>query len=309
MENQEHQHHEHGHAENTEERDYLVRGTALEGKVRAFAVRSTKLVEELRQRHDTYPTATAALGRTLTTAAMMGAMLKGEEKLTIQVKGNGPLGQIVADANAKGEVRGYVDHPHVHLPSNAMGKLDVAGAVGTEGFLYVIKDLGLKEPYRGSVPIVSGELGDDFTYYFAASEQTPSAVGLGVLVAPDNSVISAGGLIVQLLPGLSDDEIDAIERAISTLPPVSALIDQGLSPEELIKWVLPDVQIQETMDIVFRCECSRERVERTLISLGYDEIQAIIEEQGVAEVVCHFCNEAYQFEREDLEHILEQTRQ
>lgn len=308
MENQEHQHHEHGNTENTEERDYLVRGTALEGKVRAFAVRSTKLVEELRQRHDTYPTATAALGRTLTTAAMMGAMLKGEEKLTIQVKGNGPLGQIVADANAKGEVRGYVDHPHVHLPSNAMGKLDVAGAVGTEGFLYVIKDLGLKEPYRGSVPIVSGELGDDFTYYFAASEQTPSAVGLGVLVAPDNSVISAGGLIVQLLPGLSDEEIDAIERAISTLPPVSALIDQGLSPEELIKWVLPDVQIQETLDIVFRCECSRERVERTLISLGYDEIQAIIEEQGVAEVVCHFCNEAYQFEREDLEHILEQTR-
>ncbi|GGO09260.1 Hsp33 family molecular chaperone HslO [Saccharibacillus kuerlensis] len=297
-----------GDSENTEERDYLVRGTALKGKVRAFSVRSTKLVEELRRRHDTYPTATAALGRTLTTAAMMGAMLKGEEKLTIQVKGSGPLGQIVADANAKGEVRGYVDHPHVHLPSNAMGKLDVAGAVGTEGFLYVTKDLGMKEPYRGSVPIVSGELGEDFTYYFAASEQTPSAVGIGVLVSPDNSVISAGGLIVQLLPGLSDDEIDAIEQAISSLPPVSALIDQGLSPEELIKWVLPDVDIQESLDIVFRCECSRERVERTLISLGSEEIEAIIEEQGVAEVVCHFCNEAYQFEREDLEQILEQTR-
>ncbi|WP_370866647.1 Hsp33 family molecular chaperone HslO [Saccharibacillus sp. JS10] len=291
-----------------EEKDYLVRGTALGGKVRAFAVRSTNLVEELRRRHDTFPTATAALGRTLTTAAMMGAMLKGEEKLTIQVKGNGPLGQIVADANAKGEVRGYVDHPHVHLPSNAMGKLDVAGAVGTEGFLYVIKDLGLKEPYRGSVPIVSGELGEDFTYYFAASEQTPSAVGIGVLVAPDNSVISSGGLIVQLLPGLSDEEIDAIEQAISALPPVSALIDQGLSPEEVLKWVLPDVQVQESMDIHFRCQCSRERVERTLVSLGSEEIEAIIEEQGVAEVVCHFCNEAYQFEREDLESILERTR-
>ncbi|NGZ78147.1 Hsp33 family molecular chaperone HslO [Saccharibacillus alkalitolerans] len=306
MENLEHTHN--GGSENPEERDYLVRGTALGGKVRAFAVRSTNLVEELRRRHDTFPTATAALGRTLTTAAMMGAMLKGEEKLTIQVKGSGPLGQIVADANAKGEVRGYVDHPHVHLPSNAMGKLDVAGAVGTEGFLYVTKDLGLKEPYRGSVPIVSGELGEDFTYYFAASEQTPSAVGIGVLVAPDNSVISAGGLIVQLLPGLSDEEIDAIERAISTLPPVSALIDQGLSPEELIKWVLPDVNIQESLDVVFRCECSRERVERTLISLGSEEIQGIIDDQGVAEVVCHFCNETYQFEREDLEQILEQTR-
>ncbi len=306
MENLEHTHND--GSENPEERDYLVRGTALGGKVRAFAVRSTKLVEELRRRHDTFPTATAALGRTLTTATMMGAMLKGEEKLTIQVKGNGPLGQIVVDANAKGDVRGYVDHPHVHLPSNAMGKLDVAGAVGTEGFLYVIKDLGLKEPYRGSVPIVSGELGEDFTYYFAASEQTPSAVGIGVLVAPDGAVISSGGLIVQLLPGLADDEIDAIERAISTLPPVSALIDQGLSPEEVIKWVLPDVQIQESMDVQFKCECSRERVERTLVSLGSEEIQAIIDEQGVAEVVCHFCNEAYQFEREDLERILEQTR-
>ncbi|MDO3412888.1 Hsp33 family molecular chaperone HslO [Saccharibacillus sp. CPCC 101409] len=305
MENNEHAHN--GGSEHPE-RDYLVRGTALKGKVRAFAVRSTQLVEELRRRHDTFPTATAALGRTLTTAAMMGAMLKGEEKLTIQVKGDGPLGQIVADANAKGEVRGYVDHPHVHLPSNAMGKLDVAGAVGTEGFLYVIKDLGLKEPYRGSVPIVSGELGEDFTYYFAVSEQTPSAVGIGVLVAPDNTVISAGGFIVQLLPGLSDEEIDAIEHAVSTLPPVSALLDQGLSPEELLKWVLPDVQVQERLDIDFRCECSRERVERTLISLGSKEIEDIIEEQGVAEVVCHFCNEAYQFEREDLEKILEQTR-
>ncbi|WP_172199215.1 Hsp33 family molecular chaperone HslO [Saccharibacillus qingshengii] len=295
-------------SEPSEKRDYLVRGTALGGKVRAFAVRSTNLVEELRRRHDTFPTATAALGRTLTTAAMMGAMLKGEEKLTIQVKGNGPLGQIVADANARGEVRGYVDHPHVHLPSNAMGKLDVAGAVGTEGFLYVIKDLGLKEPYRGSVPIVSGELGEDFTYYFAASEQTPSAVGIGVLVAPEGHVLSAGGLIVQLLPGLSDEEIDAIEGAISSLPPVSALIDQGLSPEEVIKWVLPDVQIQESLNIDFHCECTRERVERTLISLGSEEIQAIIEEQGVAEVVCHFCNEAYQFEKEDLQQILEQTK-
>ncbi|MEH7087357.1 Hsp33 family molecular chaperone HslO, partial [Neobacillus drentensis] len=163
-------------------KDYLIRGTALGGKVRAFAVRTTQLVDELRRRHNTYPTATAALGRTVSATAMMGAMLKGEEKLTVQVKGDGPLGQIVVDANAHGEVRGYVANPDVHLPSNAQGKLDVAGAVGTDGFIHIIKDLGLKEPYRGSIPIISGELAEDFTYYFAKSEQTPSAVGLGVLV-------------------------------------------------------------------------------------------------------------------------------
>ncbi len=187
--------------------DRLIRGTAMDGRVRAFAVRTTELVEELRRRHDTYPTATAALGRTLTAGAIMGSMLKGKERLTVQVKGDGPIGQIVVDANAVGEVRGYVSEPHVHLPSNSMGKLDVAGAVGTEGFIHIIKDLGLKEPYRGSTPIISGELGEDFTYYFAKSEQTPSAVGLGVLVDTDNSVIVAGGFIIQLLPGLDDDEI------------------------------------------------------------------------------------------------------
>ncbi|MEW4372796.1 Hsp33 family molecular chaperone HslO [Paenibacillus kandeliae] len=288
--------------------DRLIRGIALGGKIRAFAIRSTELVEELRRRHDTWPTATAALGRTLSTAAMMGAMLKGEEKLTLQVKGNGPLGQIVTDANAKGEVRGYVDNPHVHLPSNAMGKLDVAGAVGTEGFVYVIKDLGLKEPYRGSVPIVSGELGEDFTYYFATSEQTPSAVGVGVLVNTDNSVIVAGGFIIQLLPGLNDAEIDSIEKALSTLPPVTTLLEQGLELEDMLRKILPDVEIMDQMDIVFNCACSRERVEQTLVSLGEYELTQLIEEDGQAEVVCHFCNEKYQFNREDLEQILAEAK-
>ncbi|WP_322908072.1 Hsp33 family molecular chaperone HslO [Paenibacillus campi] len=288
--------------------DRLIRGMALGGKVRAFAVRSTELVEELRQRHDTWPTATAAMGRTLSTAAMMGAMLKGEEKLTLQVKGNGPIGQIVADANAKGEVRGYVDNPHVHLPSNAMGKLDVAGAVGTEGFVYVIKDLGLKEPYRGSVPIVSGELGEDFTYYFATSEQTPSAVGVGVLVNTDNAVIVAGGFILQLLPGLTDSEIDAIEQALSSLPPVTTLLEQGLELEDMLKRVLPDVEIMDQMDIVFKCSCSRERVEQTLVSLGEYELTQLIEEEGQAEVVCHFCNEKYQFQHADLEKLLAEAK-
>ena len=234
-------------------KDRLIRGIAMDGKVRAFAVRTTQLVEELRRRHDTYPTATAAMGRTVTAAAMMGAMLKGEDKLTVQVKGDGPIGQIIADANAKGEVRGYVKNPHVHLPSNSQGKLDVRGAVGTEGFIHVTKDLGLKEPYRGSVPLISGELGEDFTYYFAVSEQTPSAVGLGVLVDVDNSVIVAGGFIIQLLPGLSESEIDSIEKAIGQLPPVTALLDQGLELEEMLRWIVKDVQILEEMDIVFSC--------------------------------------------------------
>ncbi|MDY8025344.1 Hsp33 family molecular chaperone HslO [Paenibacillus polymyxa] len=288
--------------------DRLIRGTAMDGRVRAFAVRTTQLVEELRRRHDTYPTATAALGRTLTAGAIMGSMLKGKERLTIQVKGDGPIGQIVVDANAVGEVRGYVTEPHVHLPSNSMGKLDVAGAVGTEGFIHIIKDLGLKEPYRGSTPIISGELGEDFTYYFAKSEQTPSAVGLGVLVDTDNSVIVAGGFIIQLLPGLNDDEITAIENAVSSIPPVTALLDQGLELDEMLRWMLPDVRVLDELDIHFQCECSRERVEKTLISLGESELEQLIEEEGQAEVVCHFCNEAYQFNKDELQNLLDQAK-
>ncbi|WP_431085616.1 Hsp33 family molecular chaperone HslO [Paenibacillus sp. 8b26] len=288
--------------------DRLIRGTAMDGRVRAFAVRTTELVEELRRRHDTYPTATAALGRTLTAGAIMGSMLKGKERLTVQVKGDGPIGQIVVDANAVGEVRGYVSEPHVHLPSNSMGKLDVAGAVGTEGFIHIIKDLGLKEPYRGSTPIISGELGEDFTYYFAKSEQTPSAVGLGVLVDTDNSVIVAGGFIIQLLPGLDDDEITAIENAVGSIPPVTALLDQGLELDEMLRWMLPDVRILDEMDIHFQCECTRERVEKTLISLGESELEQLIEEEGQAEVVCHFCNEAYQFNKDELQNLLDQAK-
>lgn len=289
-------------------KDRLVRGTALGGRVRAFSIRTTNLVEELRRRHDTFPTTTAALGRTVTATAMMGAMLKGEEKLTVQVKGDGPVGQIVADANAKGEVRGYVTNPHIHLPSNSMGKLDVAGAVGTSGFIHVTKDLGLKEPYRGSIPLISGELGEDFTYYFAKSEQTPSAVGLGVLVDTDNSVLHAGGFIIQLLPGLNDEEISEIENALGQLPPVTTLLDQGLEVEELLRRILPDVEIHDSMDVVFKCECSRTRVEKTLISLGESELTQLIEEDGKAEVVCHFCNEAYDFTKSELETILEQAK-
>lgn len=289
-------------------RDRLIRGTALDGRVRAFAVRTTALVDELRRRHDTYPTATAALGRTVTAAAMMGAMLKGEEKLAIMVKGNGPIGQITAESNALGEVRGYVSNPHVHLPSNSLGKLDVAGAVGTEGFIDVSKDLGMKEPYRGSVPIISGELGDDFTYYFAVSEQTPAAVGLGVLVEPDNSVSVAGGFIIQLLPGLTDAEITEIEQAVGAMPSVTTLLDQGLEPEEMLRYLLPDAIVLDELDINFVCQCSRERVEQTLVSLGQHELERLIEEDDQAEVVCHFCNEAYLFNKDELQVILDQAK-
>lgn len=289
-------------------KDRLIRGTAMNGKVRAFAVRTTQLVDELRRRHDTYPTATAALGRTVTAAAMMGAMLKGREKLSIMVKGDGPIGQIVVESNALGEVCGYVHNPHVHLPSNSMGKLDVAGAVGTEGFIDVIKDLGLKEPYRGSIPIISGELGEDFTYYFAVSEQTPAAVGLGVLVDTDNSVVVAGGFIIQLLPGLTDAEITEIERAIGAMPSVTALLEQGLEPEEMLRWLLPDAVVLDELDINFACQCSRDRVEQTLVSLGQHEMERLIEEDEQAEVVCHFCNEAYVFNKDELQEILEQAK-
>ncbi|WP_374015896.1 Hsp33 family molecular chaperone HslO [Paenibacillus thiaminolyticus] len=289
--------------------DMLIRGTGLGGKVRIFAVRTTGLVNELQRRHGAYPTATAALGRTVTAAAMMGAMLKGDEKLTVQVKGDGPLGQIVADANAHGEVRGYATHPQVHLASNAQGKLDVAGAVGRSGFIHVIKDLGLKEPYRGSSPIISGELAEDFTYYFATSEQTPSAVGLGVLVDVDNSVLHAGGFIVQLLPGLTEEQINQIEYSLSVLPPVTALLDQGMELDELVTWIISDANVMERMPIRFQCQCSRERVERTLISVGKGELMAMIEEDGQAEVVCHFCNEKYSFGREELEQLRDQAQQ
>lgn len=284
--------------------DTLIRGTAMNGHVRAFAVNTFHLVEQLRERHDTWATATAAFGRTLTAGAMMGAMLQDQEKLTIQVKGNGPIGQIVVDANAQGEVRGYVENPHVQLPSNALGKLDVAGAVGTEGTIYITKDLGLKEPYRGSVPIISGELGEDFTYYFATSEQTPSAVAVGVLVNPDHSVKAAGGFIIQMLPGASDEQITQIEERLSKQAPVTTLLDNGVSLEQMLLEILPDFKIaDEQLPIVFRCQCSRERVERTLISLGEQEIDSIISDSGEAEVVCHFCNEAYAFDRDELEDI------
>jgi molecular chaperone Hsp33 len=282
-------------------KDEIVRGTAWNGGIRVFAARTTELVSELQRRHGTFPTATAALGRAATAAAMMGVMLKGSEKLTVQVKGDGPLGQIVIDANAVGEIRGYVDHPQVHLASNNQGKLDVAGAVGRNGYLHVIKDLGLKEPYTGSVPIISGELGEDFTLYFAESEQIPSAVGLGVLVDKDGTVLHSGGYIVQVMPGLPDAQLERLENAISGMPHVTALLAQGETPESLLHFLVgEDLTIHQTIEPVFKCKCSRERFEKVLITLGKKEIRSMIEEDGKAELHCHFCNEKYLFDADEL---------
>lgn len=290
-------------------KDYLVRAIARKGKVRAFAIRSTNVVEECRVRMDTWPVASAALGRTVTATAVMGAMLKGKERLTVQIKGGGPIGQIMADANADGEVRGFVTNPHLDFPLNSKGKLDVARAVGTDGSLVVTKDLGLKDPYHGSVELISGELGEDFTYYFARSEQTPSAVSVGVLVNPDHSIRASGGFVIQLLPGIKDHEIAEIEKMLADIPPVSTMIDEGLTPEEILTKVLGenDVEFLSTLDIVFNCHCSIERVENALVSLGHEELDSLIKEQGEAEVVCHFCNEKYQVDRSRLEELLSGT--
>jgi molecular chaperone Hsp33 len=286
-------------------KDHLIRGTALEGKIRAFAVQTTQLTQELHQRHGTTPTAAAALGRTVAAALMMGAMLKGEEKLTVQIKGGGPIGQIVVDANAKGEARGYVSNPDVDLPLNSAGKLDIAGAVGTDGALYIIKDLGLKEPYRGSSEIISGELAEDFTYYFAKSEQTPSAVALGVLVNVDYSIKAAGGFIIQLMPGLTDEEITVIEKQLATLPSMTTMLDDGLMLEEILQEVVPSIQVLESMDVHFKCSCSFERIEQTLLTLGKQELETLRDDNEGAEVICHFCNEKYNFTDEQLQGLID----
>lgn len=291
--------------------DYLVKATAFSGAVRAYAARTTDLVEEARRRQDTWPTASAALGRTLTISVMMGAMLKGDDTLTVKVEGDGPLGAIVTDANSRGEVRGYVTNPHTNLAPNAQGKLDVSGAVGA-GSLSIVKDLGLKDYFTGSVPIVSGEISEDFTYYFATSEQTPSAVGAGVLVNPDNTILASGGFIVQVMPGATDEVIDALEKNIADFPPISKLVEEGYTPEQLLNRLFGQdnkPNLLEELPLSFTCQCSRERVETTLISLGGEEIESMIEEDKGAEVTCHFCSETYEFSEDDLHEIKKECSQ
>ncbi|WP_283746957.1 redox-regulated molecular chaperone HslO [Bacillus cereus] len=288
-------------------KDYLVKALAFNGEVRAYSVRTTNTVSEAQKRHDTWRTASAALGRSLTAGTMMGAMLKGEQKLTIKVEGNGPIGPILVDAHANGDVRGYVTNPHVDFEGTEQGKLRVYQAVGTEGFVTVIKDIGMREPFIGQSPIVSGELGEDFTYYFAVSEQTPSSVGVGVLVNGDDSVLAAGGFILQIMPGAQEETISFIEERLQQIPPVSQLIEQGLSPEELLYEVLGEdkVKVLETMDVQFNCTCSRERIESVLISLGKAELEQIRAEEEETGVHCHFCNERHKFAKEDITSLIE----
>lgn len=283
--------------------DYLIKALAFNGQVRAYAARSTDTVGEAQRRHYTWPTASAALGRAMSAGVMMGAMLKGEEKLTIKIEGGGPLGPILVDSNSKGEVRGYVTHPQTHFDLNEQGKLDVRRAVGTDGMLTVVKDIGMREHFTGQVPIVSGELGEDFTYYFAMSEQLPSSVGVGVLVNPDNTILASGGFILQLLPGTDEETITRIENRLKEIPPVSKLIEKGLTPEELLNEILGEgnVKILEKMPVSFECTCSKERFATSIISLGRDEIQDMIDTDGEAEAQCHFCNEKYHYSKEELE--------
>ncbi|QCR30773.1 Hsp33 family molecular chaperone HslO [Lysinibacillus sp. SGAir0095] len=290
--------------------DYLIRALGFNGNVRAFAARTTETVGEAQKRHNTWPTATAAIGRSMTATVMMGAMLKGEDKLTVKIEGNGPIGPMVIDANAKGEVRGFVTNPQVHFDLNDVGKLDVRRAVGTEGALTVVKDLGLRDMFTGQTPIVSGEIAEDFTYYFAVSEQVPSSVGLGVLVNPDNSVLAAGGFIIQLLPGCDEETISEIEKHLQNIEPVSKMIEKGLTPEQILEVVLGEnnVQVLSKSPVEFKCQCSKERFGAAIMSLGAQEIQEMIDEDGGAEAECHFCLEKYQFDQQDLEGFINEIK-
>jgi molecular chaperone Hsp33 len=285
--------------------DYLVRAVGAEGQFKIFACTATNLVEEARTRHNTWPIATAALGRTMISALLLGANMKGEDIITIRILGDGPLGAVIVTADAKGNVRGYVQTPHVHIPSPKTGKLAVGTAVG-KGLLNITRDLGLKEPFTGSVELVTGEIGEDLALYLTKSEQTPSAVSLGVLVETDNSVRSAGGLILQLMPGAEPDVLNKLEQNLSVLPPISSLVDQGKTPEDIIAMVSVglDFKVLGKNEIQFSCNCSRERLEKILISIGKDELTKMLEEDAMAEVQCHFCADKYNFGEDDLRKLL-----
>lgn len=290
--------------------DYIIRATAADAYIRAFAATTRDLVEEARSRHNTSPVATAALGRTLTAGAMMGSMMKGDDDLlTIQIKGDGPIGGIVVTANAKAEVKGYVYEPNVLLHANAKGKLDVSGAIG-KGSLCVIRDVGLKEPYVGQTDLVSGEIAEDLTYYYAVSEQIPSAVALGVLMNKENTVRRAGGFILQVMPGADDDMLAKIEDSLKDLPPVTSLLDEGYTPETILERVLGDfgLVITDKMPTRFACNCSKERVEKALITVGEKDLRSLIAEGKPVELNCHFCNSSYTFTIDELQDLLRRCR-
>ena len=290
--------------------DYIVRATAANASIRAFAVTGRELVETARKAHDTSPVVTAALGRLMMGGVMMGAMLKGEnDLLTLQVNGDGPIKGMTVTADAKGNVKGYAIEPQVMLPPNAAGKLDVGGAVGS-GVLRVIKDMGLKEPYVGQTVLQTGEIAEDLTYYFATSEQVPSCVGLGVLMEKDNTVKQAGGFVIQLMPFTEDEVISKLEENIKKFPSVTSVLDEGKTAEEMLEILLDglDMEITDTMPAQFYCNCDKKRVEKAIISIGKKDIEEMIAENKDIEVNCHFCNTSYTFSVEELKEMLKKSR-
>ena len=290
--------------------DYIVRATAANNQIRAFAATTKELVETARAAHNTSPVATAALGRLLTGGAMMGAMMKGEKDiLTLQIKAGGPLEGITVTADSKGNVKGYVGNPNVILHANDKGKLDVAGAVGV-GFMNVIKDMGMKEPYVGQTVLQTSEIAEDLTYYFATSEQIPSAVGLGVLMNKDNTVRQAGGFIIQLLPFTDEKIIEQLEKKITEMKSVTEMLEEGMTPEMLLEEILGDfgLEITDTLPAQFSCNCSKERITKALISIGKKDLQEMIDDGEPIEVNCHFCNTNYTFSVEELKEILRKCK-
>lgn len=285
--------------------DYIVKATAANAQIRAFACTARDIAEAARQAHNTSPVVTAALGRLLSAGAMMGSMLKGEKDvLTLQVKGTGPMKGMTVTADSKGRVKGYAIVPDVMLPPNEKGKLDVGGAVGS-GILSVIKDMGLKEPYAGQTVLQTGEIAEDITYYFATSEQVPSSVGLGVLMDKSNTVSQAGGFIIQLMPFAEEEIIDRLEKNLAGVNSVTAMLDKGLSPEEMLTTLLDgfDVEITDRLSTEFYCNCDKQRVSKALISIGKKELKEMITEGKEIEVNCHFCNTNYTFTPKELEEI------
>lgn len=286
----------------SEYKDYIVRATAADHQLRAFAVTSRDIVEKAREIHNTSPVATAAIGRLLTAASMMGSMMKGEKDvLTLQIECGGPIGGITVTADSNADVKGYVNNPNVILPPNAQGKLDVSGALGP-GFLNVIKDIGLREPYNGQTHLVSGEIAEDLTYYFATSEQVPSSVGLGVLMDKDNHVRQAGGFIIQVMPDTDDEVIDKLEARLGEVHSVTDMLDNGMTPEDILGYVLDgmDVEILEIIPTQYKCNCSVERVSKAIASIGKKDLQEMIDDGKPIEVNCQFCCSHYKFDTEQL---------
>ena len=285
--------------------DYIVRATAANGCIRAFCATTANLTEYARSVHETSPVVTAALGRLLTAGAIMGSMQKGEEDiLTLQLRGSGPMKGLTVTADSSANVKGYPLCANVIIPANSKGKLDVSGAIG-RGYLSVIRDMGLKDPYVGQVELVSGEIAEDLAYYITSSEQVPSAVALGVLMNRNNTVRCAGGLIIQALPGADDETVASLEERLARIPSMTQLLDDGKTPEDILTSILGDLELQilDTIPAAFKCNCDRQRVEKVLISLGKKEIKKMIDDAEPVELKCHFCNKAYTFSNEELSHI------